>query len=341
MGDNVFPGTPEFPGLPNSGPAMSTAATSVIMPATPSSESVAKGRGKDLDKLTGKWSSSDSSQIPSKKPWKDSMALRVSFANTSGLTPSTQYRGRLLSSLLTLQSSLTQLGMHPLANHSSSGISAPPQTPGDLKALDKMCNEVTQLWAAYRDWIQGTFWFWDEDPGILSLLAHVGHEASMGPQGSTRIVARSPPDGAGELELCLQSTILHYVAEHHQGLSKRGQAAFITQRKVLEDMEASCHQHISGCLSRLQLPTAEQAELPIYLSLLLPAPVRTGPIFGWEHVQPRASAPNGALHLPCKHCNYSSPSPEPYSSWSSSGCRRQSCQVVRGGKSALPTLHGG
>ena len=77
----------------------------------------------------------------------------------------------------------------------------------------------------------------------------------------------------GELELCLQSTILHYVAEHHQGLSRRGQEAFITQRKALEDREASCHQHISGCLNRLCLLTAKQAELTIYLSLLLPASV--------------------------------------------------------------------
>ena len=78
-----------------------------------------------------------------------------------------------------------------------------------------------------------------------------------------------------ELELCLQSTILHYGAEYHQGLSQRRQEAFITWRKALEDMEASYHQHTSGCLNRLHLPTAEQAELTIYLSLLLPASVRT------------------------------------------------------------------
>ena len=69
MEDNIFLGTLEFPGCPTSGPAMSTAATSVVMPATPLLESVAKGRGKDLDKLTGKWSSSDNSQVPLKKPW--------------------------------------------------------------------------------------------------------------------------------------------------------------------------------------------------------------------------------------------------------------------------------
>ena len=113
MGDNVFPGTPEFSGLPTSGPAMSTAATEVVMPATPLSESVAKGRGKELDKSTGKWSSSDSSEVPSKKPKGDSSALKVTFADISSLTPSTQHSGRLLSSLLTLQSLLTKLGMHP------------------------------------------------------------------------------------------------------------------------------------------------------------------------------------------------------------------------------------
>ena len=53
---------------------------------------------------------------------------------------------------------------------------------------------------------------------------------------------------------------------------------------------ASCLQCISGCLSRLQLPTAEQAELPIYLMSLLPAPIRTevpyfdGNTFNPEHL---------------------------------------------------------
>ena len=163
MGDNVFLGTPEFPGLPTSGPATSTAATSVVMQVTPLLESVAKGGGKDLDKLMGKWSSSDSSQVPLKKPQGDSLALRVSFADTSGLTLSTQHSGRLLSSLLTSQYLLTQLGMQPLAGHSSSGTSVPPQTPGNLKAQDEMCNEVTQLWVAYQDWIQGAFQFQDKE----------------------------------------------------------------------------------------------------------------------------------------------------------------------------------
>ena len=69
----------------------------------------------------------------------------------------------------------------------------------------------------------------------------------------------------GKLELCLQSTILHHAAEHHQGLLKRAQEAFITQRKVLEDAEASCHQCISSFLNRLHLPTAKQVELTLYL----------------------------------------------------------------------------
>ena len=76
-----------------------------------------------------------------------------------------------------------------------------------------------------------------------------------------------------KLELCLQSTILYHVAERHQGLCKRAQEAFVTQRKALEDAEASCHQHISSCLNRLHLLTAEQAELTLYLSSVLPTSV--------------------------------------------------------------------
>ena len=79
----------------------------------------------------------------------------------------------------------------------------------------------------------------------------------------------------GELEFCLQSTILHHVAEHHQGLLKGAQEAFVTQCKVLEDTEASCHQHISSCLSRLHLSTDKQAKLTLYLSLLPPASSKT------------------------------------------------------------------
>ena len=277
-GDNVFLGTLDFPGPPTTGPA-----TSMVMPETPS-ESVAKVRGRGLDKFTRKLSSSDNSHIPSKKPQGDSFALRVSFANASYLTLSTQHSGRLLSSLLTSQSPLTQLGRHPLAGHSSSGTDTPPQPLGDLKTLDKMCNKVTQLWAAYRDWIQGTLQFWDKEIVArieLSLFLQtlvsqsLGHMQDMREAWAHRGQQELSPETLGELELCLQSPIIHYVAEHHQGLSKRGQEAFIVQRKALEDTEASCHQCISGCLNRLHLLTAEQAELKIYLSLLLPAPVGT------------------------------------------------------------------
>ena len=182
------------------------------MPAAPSSESVAKGRGKDLDKSIGKWPSNDSSEVPLKKPQGDSLASRVSFADISGLILSTQCSGRLLSSPLTSQSLLTQLGMHPLAGHSSSDTSTPPQTPGDVKAQDKMHNEVTWLHAAHQDWIQVVFWFWDEEIAARmelnlflwtlvspSLWTHVGHEESMGPWGSTRIVNGSPLDSAWEV----------------------------------------------------------------------------------------------------------------------------------------------
>ena len=112
MGDNAFLGTTEFPGLPILGPA-----TSMVILAIPLLESVAKGGGKDLYKSTRKQSSTDSSQISSKKPQGDSLALRVSFADTLGFTPSTQHSWRLLSSPLTSQYLLTQLGMQPLASH--------------------------------------------------------------------------------------------------------------------------------------------------------------------------------------------------------------------------------
>ena len=189
MGYNVFPGAPVFPSLPTLGPA-----TSMVMLTTPSSENVAKSGGMDLDKLTGKWSSSDSIQVPSKKPQGDSTALRVSLPNALGLTPSTQHSGRLLSCLLTSQSSLTQLGMHPLTSHSSSGTSVPPQPPGDLKALDEMCNKVTQLQVVYWDWIQGTLQFGDEE--IVARMELSLFHQIHGSMGSTRIVTRSPPDGA-------------------------------------------------------------------------------------------------------------------------------------------------
>ena len=73
----------------------------------------------------------------------------------------------------------------------------------------------------------------------------------------------------GELELCLQSTLLHHEAKHHQGASRRGQEALLTQWRALEDVEASCHQHISSCLNRLCILPAKQAELIIHLSPLL------------------------------------------------------------------------
>ena len=283
MGDNIFPGTPEFPGLPTSGPV-----ASMVMPATPSSESVAKVRGRGLDKLTGKHSSSDSSQVPSMKHLGDSSALRVSFADALGLTLSTQCSGRLLSCLLTSQFLLTQLGRHPLAGHSSSGTGTPPQPLGDLKALDKMCNKVTQLQVDYWGWIQGMLQFWDEEIVArmeLSLFLQTlvfqafGHMWDMrevwAHGGQQELSLEALQMVLGELELCLQSTILHYVAEHHKGLSKRGQEVFITQRKALEDMEASYYQCIICCLNRLQLLTAKQADLTIYLSSLLPASVGT------------------------------------------------------------------
>ena len=50
----------------------------------------------------------------------------------------------------------------PPTNHLSSGTSAPSQPPGDLKVLDKICNEATWLQAAYQDWMQGALQFWDE-----------------------------------------------------------------------------------------------------------------------------------------------------------------------------------
>ena len=231
MGHNIFLGAPEFHALPTSGPA-----TSMVIPSTPSSEHVAKGRGRDMDKSTRKWPSSDSSQVTSKKSWGDSSALRVSFANASGLTPSTQLSGRLLSSLITSQSLLTQLGMHPLASHSNSGTSTPPQPLGDLKALDKMCNKVTWLQVAYWDWIWGVLWFWDEEIAArmeLSLFLQTlasqafGHMWDMreawAHRGQQELLPETLQMVLGELELCLQSTILHYVAEHHQGLSRRGQ----------------------------------------------------------------------------------------------------------------------
>ena len=134
----------------------------MVMPPT-SSESAAPSRGRDLERSTGKWSSSDSSPVPSKKPLGDRLTLRVSFANASGLTLSAQYSGRFLSNLLTSQSLLTQLAMHPLTSHLSSGTSTPSQTPGGLKVLNKIHNEVTQLWAAYWDWMQGVLQFWDKE----------------------------------------------------------------------------------------------------------------------------------------------------------------------------------
>ena len=56
--------------------------------------------------------------------------------------------------------------------------------------------------------------------------------------------------------------------------SRKGQEALITWRRALEDMEISCHHHISSCLNRLCILAAKQAELTIHWPSLPPASIK-------------------------------------------------------------------
>ena len=144
MGDNVFPGTLEFPSLPTTG-----STTLLAMSATPSPGSIAPSGGRDQDRPTRKWSSQDSSPVPPKRPWGDSSTSRVSFTDASNFGLGTKHSRRFLSS------PLTQMGIHPWVSHLGSGNSTPCPSPGYPKTLEKMHNEVALLWAAHRDYMQG------------------------------------------------------------------------------------------------------------------------------------------------------------------------------------------
>ena len=63
VGDNIFPGTPEFPSLPTKG-----STTPLAKPATPTTGSIVPSGGRDEDRSTRKWSSQDSSPVPPRGP---------------------------------------------------------------------------------------------------------------------------------------------------------------------------------------------------------------------------------------------------------------------------------